>query len=127
MGTPRIKKRDAQADRSKKKLAAQKKLTAAEVNRALLEASAAIDRQGAEIAALKRIIVSERAQLIYFMELTVKYAKREILDISPVSFHDLAEEVREEYVKRAIKELEQDEGPAPREQEKPKGKIEIVN
>lgn len=122
MGTPRIKKRNPKEQRAKKKLADTTKLTNAQVKKAMLEASVAIDRLSGEVASLKQIIISERAQLIYFTELAVGYAKHEIVDITIKNFSDLPEDKQEAYIKQAIRELGSEEAPA----EKPKGKIEIV-
>jgi len=112
MSQGRIRKHEPAAKRAKNKLAAQTKLTGAEVHRALIAASKAIDRLGAENAGLRRIIVAERAQVIYYTEQALAFAQRKTLDLVLQGFDELADERREEYVKRAIIELEDKAEPA---------------
>jgi uncharacterized membrane protein len=109
MSRERIKQREPREERVKKKLEVQKKLTQAEIGRAMTEASRAIDRLGAENAGLRRIVVAERAQVIYYTEQAIAFAERKTLDLVLKAFQELTDEQREAYVKRAIVELE---GPA---------------
>lgn len=64
-----------------------------------------IDRLGSENAGLRRIIVAERAQVIYYTEQALAFAQRKTLDLALKAFDELADEQREEFVKRAIGEL----------------------
>jgi hypothetical protein len=130
MSQQRIKPRDAKTQRAKKKLAEATKLSTAEVTRALAEASKAIDRLGAENAGLRRIIVAERAQVIYYTDQAVAFAERKTLDLALKPFQELNDEQREAFVKRAIVELEGPEDPPaiaePGALKKPAGRVKLV-
>jgi hypothetical protein len=90
----------------RRKLHAQQEISRFEIKRAMKEASEALDRQTQEIAALKRIIIGERAQVIYYTEKYRGHVAREVLELVAVGFLDLGEEQQEKYVKLAIKEME---------------------
>lgn len=113
MSQSRIKKRNPKEARQKKKLAAESKMTNAQVRAAMLEASRAIDTLSGEVGSLKRIIIAERAQVIYYTERALAFARRETLDVELVNFADLPDEKKEKYVKQAIEELGSDEGIVP--------------
>lgn len=87
------------------KLARQKQATTAEVKRALLEAAKAIEQQGQELTALRRIIISERAQVIYYTEKYRSFVSRECVELVAVGFLDLSEAQQEHYIKLSIAEL----------------------
>jgi predicted MarR family transcription regulator len=87
------------------KLARQKSIAATEVKRALMEASKALDRQTQEITALRRIIISERAQIIYYTEKYRSFIARECVELVAIGFLDLSEAQQEHYIKLSIKEL----------------------
>jgi ribosome-binding ATPase YchF (GTP1/OBG family) len=95
--------------RFKKRLEQLKRMTAKQTAAAMNAASAALDQSQQEIAALKRIIISERAQVIYYTEKYEAFIQHKCLDLQPLGFLDLAEEVKETFIKRAIKELSGDE------------------
>lgn len=97
----------------KRKLREQKNVTAKQVNSALRMAEQAIDQLSAEVTALKRILIAERAQLIFYTDRCVAYAEKRCLDILVPNFLDLADEAREPYIKRAIVELSTDESIVP--------------
>ncbi len=101
----------------KRKLRAQKQLTQKEIKQAMLEASNAIDRQAQEIAALKRIIIGERAQLIFYTDKAVAYARGKCLDPMVPNFLDQPEDLKESYIKRAMQELESDQSIVPHDPE----------
>lgn len=89
----------------RRKLAQEKQITTMEVKRALLEASKALDSQTQELVALKRILISERAQVIYYTDKYVACLRGECLDLKPMNFLDLEEAQQERYVKQAVTEL----------------------
>jgi len=73
------------------------------------EAPKAIDQQAQEIQALRNILISERAQVIYYSEQYLALLAKECFDLVAVNFLDLDEALQEPYVKRAIQEpYEQD-------------------
>jgi hypothetical protein len=137
MSQSRRKTRDPKKDRLRKKLDQVKNATAKEIHNSLVMASQAIDRQTEEIKALRRIIVSERAQLIYMSDMALGYAQRRIVDLTIKNFSDLPEATQQEYVKKAIEELGSDAGmiphqpgggvPAETAKEADKGKIKVVH
>lgn len=88
--------------------------------KAMKAASEAIDRQAQELIALRRILISERAQLIFYTDRCVAYAERRCLDVVVPNFLDQADEVKEAYIKKAALELTQDEAIAPHEAAKSK-------
>lgn len=97
----------------KRKFREQKLSTAAEIRRAMLAASKAIDEQTKEILALKRIMIAERAQLIFYTDRCVAYAEHRCLDVVVPNFLDLEDSLKEPYIKRAVQELSQDESIVP--------------
>lgn len=112
---------------TKAKLRRQKQLTSAEVRRALLEASKAIDQQSQEIAALKRIITAERAQVIYYQEKYVAMVKRECVDVVAVGWLNLEEKQQLEFTKKAIVELYSDATIAPHDADAEKTQAESAD
>jgi hypothetical protein len=110
----RIKQRNPKEQRQKKKLTATKELTTREVGAAMAEASQAIDHLSQEVQALKRIIVAERAQVIYYTERALAFMKRETAEVTLVNFADLPEDKQQRFVVQAIKELGSDESPSPK-------------
>lgn len=97
----------------KKKLREQKAVTAAEMRRAVNEASKALDQQTGELVAMRRIVISERAQVIYYAEKYRAMVAHECLDLTAVGFLDLTEQQQEKFVKLAVKELHSDEASVP--------------
>lgn len=92
-----------------------KNITASEIRRAMAAASKAIDEQAAEILALKRILIAERAQLIFYTDRCVAYAEKRCLDVLVPNFLDLEDEKKEPYIKRAVEELSQENSIVPHE------------
>lgn len=106
----------------KRRLRDQKNVTAKQINQAMRAAEQAIDSQAAEILALKRILIAERAQLIFYTDRCVAYAEKRCLDILVPNFLDLEDSLKEPYIKRAVHELSQDESIVPHDpttQQKP--------
>lgn len=99
------------------KLARQKAIAAVEVKRALIEASKALDRQTQELVALRRIIISERAQIIYYTEKYRAHASRECVELVAIGFLDLTEAQQEHYIKLAVTELNGDASIVPHDAE----------
>lgn len=89
----------------KRKLQRVRKETASAVKFAMVEASKAIDQQGQEIIALRRIIISERAQLIFYCEKYQQAIAGQLFDLEAVDFLKMPEEQQEIFVKRAVREL----------------------
>lgn len=89
----------------RRKLMQQQATTINEVRRAMLACSQALDEQIAEIIALKRVVISERAQVIFYSEKYVSCLKHECLDLSPIDFLKLSAEKQEPFVRRAAEEL----------------------
>ena len=73
--------------------------------KAMKAASLALDQQSQELIALRRILISERAQLIFYTERCIAYAEHRCLDLVVPDFMKMPEEVQEEFVKRAAIEL----------------------
>lgn len=73
---------------------------AREVERAMTAASRALTEQMDQIIALRRILISERAQLIFYTEFSQKHC----IILVP-NWMDLDAEIQEVYVKRAAIEL----------------------
>lgn len=92
----------------RRKLQREKQTAAIEIKRALLEAGKAIDEQTAELITLRRILISERAQVIYYSEKYEKFCKQQCLDLAAVSFLDIPEAEQEAFIKRAVVELSVD-------------------
>jgi hypothetical protein len=138
MSQSKVKKPDRNAA-AKKKLRKEKVMTSVDVATAMKEASAAIDRLSSEAAALRRIIIAERAQVIYYTDQALGYSRREILDVALKGFDQIPEERQQLYVQRAIAELGSEEAMIPHEvsgakgqkeagaDTAKKGKIEIVH
>lgn len=82
-----------------------KQISARETRQALLAASDAIDRQAQELVAMRRILYSERAQIIYYTDKYRSMVDRQCLDPVAVGFLDLPEDHQSHYIKLAIKEL----------------------
>jgi len=101
----------------KKKLRETKAIAASEVKRALMEASKALDRQTQELVALRRIIISERAQIIYYTEKYRAFAARECVEPMAIGFLELTEAQQEHYIKLAIQELNGDATIVPHDSE----------
>jgi hypothetical protein len=93
---------------------------AEEILLAMQEASDAIDQKVQECAALRRIIIAERAQVIYYTEKYRSFAARECVEPFAIGFLDLSEAQQEKYVKLAIQELNVQEGTIPHEAEEAK-------
>jgi len=87
------------------KLRREKALATGEIKRAMAAASQAIDRLTQETQALQRIIIAERAQLIFYTEIALKYARREMLDVAVPNWMAQADQVKESFIKRAVEEL----------------------
>src|ERR1700677_4952649 len=108
----------------KRRLRSQKEITHAEIKRAMHEASQALDRQTQELQALKRIIVAERAQVIYYTEKYRSFVARECVELVAKGFLDLSEQEQENFVAMAIKELEGDATVVPHDSEAVKTQAE---
>lgn len=89
----------------RQKLISESRATARLTAKAMKAASDTIDAQSQELIALRRILISERAQLIFYTERCLDYAERRCLDLVVPNFMELAEDVQEEFVKRAYTEL----------------------
>lgn len=87
------------------KLCREKQITTVEVKRALTEASKALDSQTQELVALKRILISERAQVIFYSDKYIACLRGECIDLKPQNFLELEESLQERYVKQAVTEL----------------------
>jgi len=101
----------------RRKLRDEKQVAAIEIKRAMLEASKALDEQAQELVALKRILISERAQVIFYTDKYEAFLKGECMDVKAVGFLDLDETLQEPYVKRAIVELSDAQGIVPHDQD----------
>jgi hypothetical protein len=99
------------------KLRKEKLISAIEIRRAMKEASDAIDSLTQELISLKRILISERAQVIYYSDKYLAFLQRECLDLVAQNFLDLDESLQEPYVKRAIKELSDAQGIVPHDKD----------
>lgn len=88
-----------------------------ELKRALLEASKALDSQTQELTAMRRILISERAQVIYYTDKYVAFVKHECVDVIAQGFLELDESVQEPYIKRAIEELSSSQGIVPHDRD----------
>lgn len=108
----------------KKKLRETKAIATRDVKRALMEASKALDRQTQELVALRRIIISERAQIIYYTEKYRAFASRECVELVAIGFLDLTEPQQEHYIKLAVKELNGDASIVPHDAEAAKVQTE---
>lgn len=106
--TQRHKPKGAKGQR--RQLQKQKQLTAAEVRKAMLEASKAIDELSQELNALRRVLIAERAQVIYYTEMALGYSKRTIVEPVLKGFLQLTEEQRMAYTKQAVQELSSETG-----------------
>lgn len=84
---------------TRRKLRDTERMAAAAVKGAMMEASRAIDQLSQENAALKRVIVGERAEALYYI---AKYR-----ECSPhaVPFRELTEEQQTPYFVEAVKKL----------------------
>lgn len=101
----------------RRKLKAEQQISRIEIKRAMKAASEAIDRQGQEIGALKRILIAERAQVIYYTEKYRAHVARECLELVAVGWLTLSEEVQEKYIKLAVEELQCDAAIVPHDAE----------
>jgi hypothetical protein len=64
-----------------------------------------------QVAILKRKVVMERAQVIYYTERAIAFRERTTMDLSMGDFKDLPEELLAGYVTRSIIELQGDDEP----------------
>jgi len=101
--------------------------TDAEVYFAMEAASDAIDTLSAERTrlsdenlALRKIIIGERGEAIYYRDKYLAFIKRECVELVAVPFRDLAEAEQESYIKKAILELECEESEPAKPLEMPK-------
>lgn len=94
-----------------------KKMTTKAVAAAMNAASEALDQRLQEIAALRRILISERAQVIYYTEKYSQFIQGKCFDRVPIGFLELAESEQEVFIKQAIKELSDNQGIVPHDQE----------
>lgn len=94
----------------KSKLRKAKEVSVFEMKRAIDAASKALDQQTAELVTMRRILYSERAQIIYYVEKYRSMVAHECLDLTPIGFLDLSEPQQEKYIKLAIAELTGSEG-----------------
>jgi hypothetical protein len=101
----------------KRKLRETKALTAAAIKSAMLAASQSLDSQAQEIIALKRILISERAQVIYYTSKYEAFVDHACVDITAVGFLSLPEEQQTAYIKRAIQELSDNQGIVPHDKD----------
>lgn len=108
----------------RRKLRTQKEITHLEIKRAMHEASQALDRQTQELQALKRIIISERAQVIYYTEKYRSFVARECVELVAKGFLDLSEEEQTKFISLAIKELEGDAAIVPHDADAVKSQVE---
>jgi hypothetical protein len=95
------------------KLRDEKRTANINIRQAMLEASKAIDEQLQELMAYRRLLISERAQVIYYSDKYLACLSRECLDLVAVNFLDLEESLQEPYVKRAVLELSDAQGIVP--------------
>jgi predicted ribosome-associated RNA-binding protein Tma20 len=90
-----------------------KDLTTQEVTRALNAASMSIDGLQAQVASMRRMIITERAQVIYYTDQALAFCRRETVAVTVIGFADLEDPIKEAYVKKAILELEGDQTTVP--------------
>lgn len=116
----------------KTKLERVKQTSAREMTRAMVEAAKAIDRltlkeislrkaNGAlaeTVETLKKIIISERAQLIYYTQKALDFMHHKDVSVVLTNFADLPESAQEAYVKKAIAEVGSDSPIVPHEEVK---------
>jgi len=104
------KEKAAKTERKQKiKFKQVKELTAKETARALRAASMAIDSLNAQCAQMRRMVITERAQVIYYTDQALAFCRRETVAVTVVNFADLDDAIKEAYVKKAILELEGDQ------------------
>lgn len=101
----------------RRKLQREKAIAAVNVKQAMHEASKALDEQQHEIVALHRILISERAQVIFYSDKYLACLRKECVDPGPVNFLTLDESVQEPYVKRAVQELSDAQGIVPHDRD----------
>jgi hypothetical protein len=94
-----------------------KKMTTKAVAAAMNAASEALDARLQEIAALKRILISERAQVIYYTDKYQKFTDGKCFDVVAIGFLSLPESEQEIFIKQAIKELSDNQGIVPHDQD----------
>lgn len=92
----------------RRRLRDQQVATSFEIRRALTEASKALDESVSELNALRRILISERAQVVYYTEKYRQMVMRECLDVAPRGFLELTEEEQTVFITQAVKELRGD-------------------
>ena len=90
-------------------------LAGEEMLAAMEAATLAIDTLQDQTLALRRILISERAQVIYYSGKYQAFVKRECVEVAAVGFLDLDEAEQEKYVKQAVLELKPDEAIEPHE------------
>lgn len=97
----------------KRKLLQETLIANREMKKAILAASTALDDASHQIISLRRILISERAQVIYYTGKYDAFLKGECMDLKPVGFLDLDETLQEPYVRHAIQELSDAQGVVP--------------
>lgn len=100
-----MKKQPQSITAGKNSLRHAKQEASAEIEQALIAASEAIDQVSQENLALRRILISERAQVIYYSGKYQAFVKRECVEVLAVGFLDLPEDRQEELIKLAVQEL----------------------
>jgi len=88
-----------------------------EINKALSAASEAIDELNQVNLAMRRILISERAQVIYYTEKYRAFVCRECVEVVAIGFLDLSEGQQEKYIKLAVVELQGDAAILPHDPE----------
>ena len=86
-------------------------------HRAIVAASRAMDEQTQELISLRRIIISERAQVIFYTDRCIAYAENRCLDVKVPNFLEQPDEVKEGYIRRAVTELSIDAAIVPHDPE----------
>lgn len=95
--------------KQKIKLKKLKDLSVAEMTRAMQAASMSIDSLSAQVASMRRMVITERAQVIYYTDQALAFCRRETVAVTVVNFAELEDAIKEAYVKKAIFELEGDQ------------------
>lgn len=97
--------------RLQKRLQQLKRMTSKQTAAAMNAASEALDKLQQENQALRRILISERAQVIYYTSKYEAFVAHTCIDLKAVGFLDLPEAIQESYVKKAVRELSGDVEP----------------
>lgn len=90
---------------TRRKLLAQALETNRYQAKAVSAAAEALEDQSRELVNLRRIIISERAQVIFYTERCIAYAEHRCLDVVVPDFNQQPEEIREKFIKKAVEEL----------------------